>query len=360
MADAKSSLDVASAGATSPNGSVPRQPTAVEVTVEIEVEVADSAPAVGTLVVCDRTDESDGVISLTLARPDGAPLPPWTPGAHIDVHVGEGEIRQYSLCGDPAQVTQWRIAVLLEPAGRGGSACLHERAVRGAELTVGGLRNSFPLVPGAHTVLIAGGIGITPLLPMIDQLRATGRSWSLHYGGRALAAMAFASGLTTDPRCTLHPQDEVGLLPLETILDAQPAEGTTVYCCGPEGLLTAVEHLCRARPALNLRVERFRPRPTLDTGAGATEARSYELELRRSGITLTIDPSQSIIDELRAAGVEVPFSCREGTCASCETRVLAGEIVHRDSVLTDEERLAGNTMMLCVSTARSERLVLDL
>ncbi|WP_116437573.1 2Fe-2S iron-sulfur cluster-binding protein [Frankia sp. CcI49] len=322
--------------------------------------IPDAAREVGTLLVHGREDESDGVISLTLARPDGAPLPLWTPGAHIDVRVADEDIRQYSLCGDPAQVTQWRIAVLREPAGRGGSAYLHEHARQGAELTVGGLRNNFPLVPGAHTVLIAGGIGITPLLPMIEQLRATGRSWSLHYGGRRRAAMAFAARMADDPRCTLHPEDEVGPLPLEGILGARPADGTTVYCCGPEGLLAAVERYCRERPALTLRVERFRPRPAADVEAGAAAPRTYEVELRRSGITLTIEPGRSIIDELCAAGVEVPFSCREGTCASCETPVLAGEIVHRDSVLTDAERLAGNTMMLCVSTAGSERLVLDL
>ncbi|MCK9897353.1 PDR/VanB family oxidoreductase [Frankia sp. AgB32] len=313
------------------------------------------------MVVRDRIDAADGVISLLLARPDGAPLPPWTPGAHIDVRVGDDEIRQYSLCGDPAEATRWRIAVLREPAGRGGSAYLHERAVGGALLAVGGPRNNFPFLPGTHTVLIAGGIGITPLLPMIDQLRATGRSWSLHYGGRDRAAMAFAARLAGDPNCTLYPQDEVGPLPLETILDAQPADGTAVYCCGPEGLLTAVELLCRERPAISLHVERFHPRPTgTDTTAGAAPDRPYELELRRSGRILTIEPGQSIIDGLCAAGVEVPFSCREGTCASCETPVLAGTIVHRDSVLTEEERLAGNTMMLCVSTASSERLVLDL
>ncbi|MCM3883221.1 2Fe-2S iron-sulfur cluster-binding protein [Frankia sp. R82] len=331
------------------NVPAPRPPAAVLPT--------DSATGVGTLAVRERTDESDGVISLTLARPDGTPLPPWTPGAHIDVRVGDGAVRQYSLCGDPAQITQWRIAVLSEPAGRGGSAYLHEQAVRGARLTVVGLRNNFPLVPGDHTVLIAGGIGITPLLPMIDELRATGRSWSLHYGGRCRAAMAFAGRLADDPRCTLYPQDEAGPLPLEAILDAEPPDGTTVYCCGPEGLLAAVERLCRERPALTLRVERFRPRPA---GADATTVQFYQLELRRSGITLTIEPGRSLIDELGAAGIEVPFSCREGTCASCETRVLAGDIVHRDSVLTDEERLAGNTMMVCVSGAGSERLVLDL
>lgn len=316
-----------------------------------------SAIEVGNLVVRRRIDESEGVISLALARPDGRPLPPWTPGAHIDVHVGAGRVRQYSLCGDPAAGAEWRIAVLREPQGRGGSAYLHDEVTAGTTLTVGGLRNNFPLTDAAHTLLIAGGIGITPLLPMIRELQAAQRSWSLHYGGRSTAAMAFAGELSDDPRCTLHPQGQVGLLPLAAILDECP-EGTAVYCCGPEGLLAAVERLCLDRPGLTLRVERFQPRPP--GSAEQVPERPYEVELRRSGITLTVDPGKPLIDAVRAAGVTVPSSCREGVCASCETPVLAGQVVHRDSVLTAEERAADNTMMLCVSAAASSRLVLDL
>ncbi|MEU0350913.1 PDR/VanB family oxidoreductase [Streptomyces sp. NPDC006237] len=290
--------------------------------------------------------------ALTLRHPLGEPLPAWEPGAHVDVLLGPGLERQYSLCGDPADRTSWRIAVLREPDGRGGSAHVHERVAEGDKIRVRGPRNNFRLEPAPRYRFVAGGIGITPILPMLAAAEAAGAEWTLLYGGRTRNSMAFGEELARyGDRVTIAPQDETGLLDLPSVLDDVP-EDTLVYCCGPGPLLDAVEARC---PSGVLRVERFRPKEQ-ETG-GATE---FEVELARSGRTLTVTPDVSVLDAVRAAGVEVLYSCTEGTCGTCETDVLDGEPDHRDSVLTDEERAAGETMLICVSRCRGKRLVLDL
>jgi ferredoxin-NADP reductase len=304
------------------------------------------------LVVTGREPAADGVLALTLRHPLGEPLPAWEPGAHIDVVLGPGLERQYSLCGDPADRAAWRIAVLREPDGRGGSAYVHERLAREDTVRVRGPRNHFALLPAPRYRFVAGGIGITPVLPMLAAAEAAGAEWSLLYGGRTRASMAFTGELSRyGDRVTIAPQDEVGLLDLASVLDALP-EGTLVYCCGPGPLLDAVEARC---PAAALHVERFQPKAQ-ETG-GDTE---FEVELARSGRTLTVPADVSVLDTVRAAGVEVLFSCTEGTCGTCETDVLDGTPDHRDSVLSDEEREAGETMLICVSRCRGKRLVLDL
>ncbi|AXE90045.1 PDR/VanB family oxidoreductase [Streptomyces sp. Go-475] len=304
------------------------------------------------LVVGRREPAADGVLALTLRHPLGEPLPAWEPGAHVDVLLGPGLERQYSLCGDPADRTAWRIAVLREPDRRGGSAHVHERVAEGDEIRVRGPRNNFRLEPAPRYRFVAGGIGITPILPMLAAAEAAGAEWTLLYGGRTRASMAFGEELARyGDRVTIAPEDETGLLDLPSVLDDVP-EDTLVYCCGPGPLLDAVEARC---PSGVLRVERFRPKEQ-ETG-GATE---FEVELARSGRTLTVTPDVSVLDAVRAAGVEVLYSCTEGTCGTCETDVLDGEPDHRDSVLTDEERAAGETMLICVSRCRGKRLVLDL
>ncbi|MEU0201010.1 MULTISPECIES: PDR/VanB family oxidoreductase [unclassified Streptomyces] len=304
------------------------------------------------LVVGRREPAADGVLALTLRHPLGEPLPAWEPGAHVDVLLGPGLERQYSLCGDPADRTSWRIAVLREPDGRGGSAHVHERVAEGDKIRVRGPRNNFRLEPAPRYRFVAGGIGITPILPMLAAAEAAGAEWTLLYGGRTRNSMAFGEELARyGDRVTIAPQDETGLLDLPSVLDDVP-EDTLVYCCGPGPLLDAVEARC---PSGVLRVERFRPKEQ-ETG-GATE---FEVELARSGRTLTVTPDVSVLDAVRAAGVEVLYSCTEGTCGTCETDVLDGEPDHRDSVLTDEERAAGETMLICVSRCRGKRLVLDL
>ncbi|SFL44991.1 PDR/VanB family oxidoreductase [Geodermatophilus ruber] len=308
------------------------------------------------VVVAARRQEADGVVGLDLALPSGERLPAWTPGAHIDVELPNGLTRQYSLCGDPADTGAWRIGVLREADGRGGSAWIADELAVGDTLRVRGPRNNFPLLPAARYVFVAGGIGITPLLPMIRAAVAAGAEWELHYGGRTRASMAFLAELAPHgDRVHLHPQDEVGLLPLAAVLGT-PAADTLVYCCGPAPLLDAVEDSCRPWGPGALHVERFTAAPRVTDGEDST----FEVVLEQSGLTLEVPPELSVLEAVENAGVPVLSSCTEGTCGTCETTVLEGEVDHRDVILTDEEKAANDTMMICVSRCRGPRLVLDL
>ena len=308
-------------------------------------------------VVECRHAPADDVVSLLLRTADGGELPSWTPGAHIDLVLGDTLVRQYSLCGSPHDRDRWRIAVLREPDGRGGSVHVHDRLHEGARVRVRGPRNRFALVPAPSYLFIAGGIGITPILPMIEQASRSGADWRLLYGGRRRSSMAFLDELSVHgDRVVVVPEDELGRLDLDSAL-GEPCAGTLVYCCGPESLLAAVEERCARRPALGLHVERFAPRPQ---DPDAEPGSSFEVRLERSGLTLTVPPDRSILEVCQEAGLDMPASCREGICGTCETVVLDGVPDHRDSVLSDDEREAGELMMLCVSRCRSARLVLDL
>ena len=303
------------------------------------------------MLVSERTDVAAGVVQLDLIDPAGAALPAWTPGAHVDLHLPGGHLRQYSLCGDPADRRRWQVAVLREPEGRGGSACVHDKLAVGDALAVAGPRNHFPLVDAPAHLFVAGGIGITPIRPMIAELERRGRPWRLVYGGRSRASMAYLDEFAgADRPVEVHPQDEVGLLDLDVVLEAAPA-GAAVYCCGPEGLLRAIEQRV---PADRLHVERFSPKPV--TGVDAP----FEVSLASSGRTVPVPAGCSILAALEDAGVAVLSSCQEGTCGTCETGVLEGVPEHRDSVLTPAEQAANDVMMICVSRAASPRLVLDL
>jgi ferredoxin-NADP reductase len=307
------------------------------------------------VVVARKTTVADGVVALTL-RSTGTPLPEWTPGAHIDVVLPSKKERQYSLCGDPADRDEWRLGVLREPAGRGGSAFVCDELAEGTVLTVRGPRNNFPLVPASRVLFIAGGIGITPILPMLRAATAAATPWELWYGGRRRGSMAFTEEVAGyGDRVHLWPQDECGLLPVGDLL-ATPAAGTVVYCCGPARLLDAVQARCAGWPPGTLHVERFAPAGPVDSAADEP----FEVELARSRKTLVVPAGTSILHAIEAAGVFVLSSCQEGTCGTCETEVVDGTPDHRDCVLTDEERAAGDVMMICVSRSRSPRLVLDL
>ncbi len=307
------------------------------------------------LRVAQREPDGDGVVVLDLTDPAGAELPPWTPGAHVDLRLAEGLTRQYSLCGDPADRATWRIGVLREPGGRGGSAHVHDALPTGADVEVDGPRNHFPLVPAPGYIFVAGGIGITPILPMIAAAEAAGADWELHYGGRSRRSMAFLGALRGDARVTLHPQDEVGLIDLDRVLGV-PRAGTLVYCCGPEPLLAAVERRCAGWPEGTLHLERFTPR---EVGRPVRDG-AFEVELAVSGLTLSVPPDKSVLQVVEEAGVAPLSSCREGTCGTCETPVLSGTVDHRDSLLTAAERAANDTMFVCVSRAVSPKLILEL
>jgi ferredoxin-NADP reductase len=307
-----------------------------------------------TEVTVSRIDHpAEGVALLTLSDPAAGHLPPWTPGAHVDLLLGADLVRQYSLCSSPAETGSYQVAVLLTPDTRGGSAAVHALA-EGDRLTVRGPRNHFPLVASRRYVFLAGGIGITPILPMIEEAEAAGADWQLHYGGRSRASMAFTDLLASyGDRVHLVPQDEAGLLDLATILGT-PADDTLVYCCGPEPLLAAVEERCSGWPAHALHLERFSAKPREDG-----DNSEFELVLQRSGVTLQVPADTTVFDAMRGAGVSVLGSCLEGICGTCEQIVLEGDVDHRDSVLDEEEQEANECMMVCVSRARSARLVLD-
>jgi len=228
----------------------------------------------------------------------------------------------------------------------------------GHTIRVRGPRNHFPLVSSPRYQFIAGGIGITPILTMIAEAEAGGADWQLLYGGRERASMAFVDDLSEHgERVTVWPQDEQGMLDLESVL-GEPREDTLVYCCGPEGLLNAVEEACGPWPEDSLHIERFSAKAPDEPSADALA--SFEVECQRSGVTVTVTDDNSIYDAVEEAGVDVLGSCMEGVCGTCECDVLEGEPEHRDSVLSEAERTRGDTIMICVSRSRSERLVLDL
>ncbi|MFK0159962.1 PDR/VanB family oxidoreductase [Streptomyces sp. NPDC090493] len=310
-----------------------------------------------TLTVSAKERVADGVVSLVLTHPDGARLPDWTPGSHIDLVLPDGTVRQYSLCGDRWDAHAYRIAVLREAAGRGGSACVHDRLRPGEHVGVGGPRNHFPLVPSEKYLFVAGGIGITPLLPMMQQAELLGVEWQLLYGGRTRASMAFRKELAAAYGEKVHvvPQDERGLLDLNGWLGV-PRPDTKVYCCGPAPLLAAVEEACAAWPPYALRIERF----TADTQTPPVRDKPFEVELRRMARTVMVTPDVSVLEAVRAAGAGVLSSCEQGTCGTCLTPVLEGQPDHRDSILADHERAANDCMFLCVSRSCGDRLVLDL
>lgn len=311
----------------------------------------------GDLVVEAVDHVAEDVVAVTLADPAGEPLPPWTPGAHVDLILTPDLVRQYSLCGSPSDGQTIRIGVLKAPDSRGGSVFVHERLTPGTTVRVRGPRNHFPLVSSPRYQFIAGGIGITPLLPMIAEAAAAGAEWTLLYGGRTRASMAFVDELAPyGDRVTLAPQDEVGLLDLDAVL-GEPRADTLVYACGPEGLLSAVEERCARWPTGALHLERFAAKPT-ESAAG--DDQPFELVLARSGLTLAVPADTSVFDVVQDAGVSVLGSCHEGICGTCEQIVLDGEVDHRDSILSEDERAANESMMICVSRARSERLTLDL
>lgn len=283
-------------------------------------------------------------------------MPPWEPGAHIDVLLSPDLERQYSLCGRTDESSTWTIAVLKEPESRGGSRWVHEKLSVGDTLRVRGPRNNFSLIEDDEVLFIAGGIGITPLLPMIAECESQNRPWRLAYGGRSASSMAFQELLSLyGDRVDLWPQDERGIIDLQTFLGA-PRENVSVYCCGPGPLLDAVEKCCEAWPTGTLHMERFRPKAGAQQGPNT----AFEVELDSRGTVIQVAEDQSIVEALEDNGVHVPTSCREGTCGTCETVVLEGTPDHRDSYLNDFERESNEVMMLCCSRAKCPRLVLDL
>ncbi len=316
------------------------------------------------LRVTQMTWEAEDVLSVRLARIDSAdPLPAWEPGAHIDVYVRDGSTRQYSLCGDPRDRSSWQIAVLREPAGRGGSAFVHDELRVGDRLLVTRPKNHFLLEDAPYHALIAGGVGITPMMTMAEHLHLEGRPFHLTYGGRTAGSMAFRARLAAlGDRVTYLAEDQDGRPDLEAIVKDLP-DGGLVYVCGPLGLLQAVQAAAEAAHCTQQDVVRFElfSRAGIEPSpAAALDADAYDLVLAKSGHTLRLDPEANILEVVLALGVEVENDCRDGICGSCLTPLLAGTVEHRDLVLTKKEQAAMDRMLICVSRPTCPRLELDL
>jgi ferredoxin-NADP reductase len=311
----------------------------------LEVEVAEIRP------------ESDCVLSVHLADPAGGDLPAWSPGAHVDVLLPNGLLRQYSLCSEPG-AARWRLGVLREPKSRGGSAYVHDALRPGARIRVRAPRNNFSLKRAPEYVFIAGGIGITPILPMLAQAEEAGVPWRLVYLGRSLDSMAFTAELARyGQKVHLHADDTAGLYPLKDLLGEGDA-AFHAYVCGPGPLLDVISSLAATwADGSRFHYERF----VADPAASAPARGDHEFTVQTTGgVDVQVPVGTSILDALAQAGVPVLNSCREGICGTCETPVVSGEIDHRDSLLSEEERNAGDTMMICVSRCKGPRLILDL
>ncbi|WP_417563038.1 PDR/VanB family oxidoreductase [Microbacterium sp.] len=303
-----------------------------------------------------RRDVTARIAEFVLEDVAGYRLPPWAPGAHINLRLDGGD-RQFSLCGDPRETDRYRIAVLREEQGRGGSAWIHDHLQHGDAITAGAPLNHFELEPAGSYHLIAAGVGITPILPMAAQLERRGANWRLTYLGHGFAAMAYLDELQCyGKKVTLWSSTERRHRAAPQEILAQMVPGEAVYACGPESLLVGLEEAL-ASTATDLHLERFAPK---DRTRLEETGETFEVELGRSGELLSILPGVSILEAIEATGLQPDYSCREGTCGTCETRILAGHADHRDSILTPEEQADDEVMMICVSRSKSPRLVLDI
>lgn len=313
------------------------------------------------VVVQRRVVQGGAVVVLDLHSADGAALPAFEAGAHIDVHLAPGLVRQYSLCGDPAETGRYRLGVLRDPASRGGSLAVFDRLNEGAVITIGAPRNHFPLDADAHhSVLVGGGIGITPMIAMAYALQTAGRSFELHYCARSAASSAFLDELAAAPfadKVTLHFDDagDDSKLQLPARLAAAGTTGTHLYTCGPSGFMDWVIATGKQAGLAAAQIHREYFNAEVDTnGIG------FEVVAVASGKTVRVAEGQTIVSALKTIGIQVEVSCEEGVCGTCVCTVLEGECDHRDVYLTDDEKADNDQIMTCCSRAKSARLVLDI
>lgn len=287
---------------------------------------------------------------------DGSDVPAFTAGAHVDVNLPNGTIRQYSIASPQTDRSRYLLGIKLEAKGRGGSRFLHEQVRVGHVLKIGLPRNNFPLnETAASSVLIAGGIGITPMLCMVDRLQSLGANFRLHYAVRARSE-ALLAHVSDDDRVHLHVDSEQNgqLLDVAAIVAAAPA-GAELYCCGPAPMLTAFEEACADRPKATVHLERFSAEDNVAATGGA-----YVVELAKSKRSITVQAGQTLLQALQQAGLTIKVSCEQGICGTCETRVLAGTPDHRDMILSDDEKASNQSMMVCCGGSLGPTLVLDL
>lgn len=310
------------------------------------------------------TQETPQIRSLVLQDPAGCDLPPFEPGAHVDVFLPNGLVRQYSLVNHPGDRKHYLLGVLREKQSRGGSQWLHESLREGQSIEIGLPRNNFPLVPAQRSLLVGGGIGITPLLSMAAELKRCGADFQLFYCTRSREETAFlplidAAGLTGHVTLVHDGGDPRKGIDLRALL-ARPEAGLHVYCCGPAGLMNAVRESAAHWPTGRVHFEWFSADQLALGDHGAEANKPFTVVVASTGQALEIPADRSIAEVLEAAGVPVETLCREGVCGTCVTAVLDGEPDHRDSVLTEDERESEGLMTICCSRARSARLVLDL
>jgi vanillate O-demethylase ferredoxin subunit len=300
--------------------------------------------------------EAEGINSYVIEPVGGGILPQFGPGAHIDVQLKPGLSRSYSLVNDPAIRGYYEIAVHHAIEGRGGSSHIHQEWRVGETVEISEPKNNFPMVEDAvHTVLIAGGIGVTPMLPMIARLEKLGRSWELHYVAATPARAAYVDRLEQYENAHIVYDSVLGgqRLDLASICAAAPPEAH-LYCCGPSGMLDAFVATNAARPQGHAHIEYFSADTEIATDGG------YVLELARSGKTVAVAEGETMLDALLAAGVDIGFACAEGVCGTCEVKVLDGVPDHRDHFLTEEEKAANRAIMVCCSGSKTANLVLDI
>lgn len=298
---------------------------------------------------------------FTLKRSDGKSFDSWVAGAHIDIELAGDIVNSYSLCSSPDVLEEVSIAVLNEPEGKGGSTFLHSKVCTGDALTVRSISDNFGFTPDAPAYLfVAGGIGITPILPMIEHALHAGVKWKLIYLGRSLSTLAFTDTLTTyQEQAVIHPSDTLGRAELTALLSEYfvGLEGAEIYACGPQRMLDEVEQWARARSLTrSLHIEKFHASATQPD---SSENSPFVVELA-DGTQIDVPQEESILEALIKNNVPVLNSCREGVCGTCETVVLEGTPDHRDELLSDDEKASGETMMICVSRCKGDRLVLDI
>jgi ferredoxin-NADP reductase len=316
---------------------------------------ANQAPVTMQVRLRSMRWEAPGVLSLDLTAPDLMPLPGFEPGSHIDLHLPNGVMRQYSLCGDAGDTSHYRVAIRSVGGGL-SSQFIHRKLRPGELLTVSAPRNNFVFDEAENYLFIAGGIGITPLLPMMRAATSAQKPWTLLYCNRHDDEAPFLDEIRAlGGTLSLHSSAAGTRLDVAARLaNAQP--NTLAYCCGPERLMLAVEEATAGWPEGSVRFEWFAPRsrPADETSG------SFEVVCQASGVALTVPPDKTVLATLHDAGIEVPCSCEQGICGTCEVRVLSGEVDHRDSIQSQAERATNQSMMVCVSRARSPQLLLDI
>jgi vanillate O-demethylase ferredoxin subunit len=311
--------------------------------------------------VAGKVCEAEGICTYELVRTDGQPLPPFDAGAHIDVHLGEHLIRQYSLCNAPGEIHRYQIGVLRDADSRGGSLAMHDHVEPGSVLQISEPKNHFPLVDAKRTLLLAGGIGVTPILAMAEALSARGADFEMHYCARSPERTAFRdriaqSKFVDDVHFHFDSGEAAQKLDIATLL-AMPDLDTHLYVCGPAGFIEYVLGGAKAQgwPAAQLHVEYFSAAAVDTTGD-----RAFDVKLASSGKVVTVPAGRTVIQVLAENGVDIPYSCEEGVCGTCLTRVIEGEPDHRDMYLTDEEHAENKEFTPCCSRSKTALLVLDL